>query len=111
VTSKPGESASTSPAPAPKGKIDRKEYLASKVPDAATMCHQQILATAKDPTSVQFADKYSYAFGRAITRNWIFITWNIMGRNTFGAVLKHEITCSVSCPPGKECSFINLEDQ
>jgi hypothetical protein len=96
---------------APPTKLSRAEYLQRKVDEAAAMCREQIIATAKDPSSVQFADKYSYGFGRVISRNWIFISWSIMGRNTYGAVLRHTMTCTVSCIQGKACTWVNLEDE
>jgi hypothetical protein len=92
-------------------KVTHQEYLQSKVVDAATMCRDQITATAKDPTSLQFADRYSYGFGKAFTKNWIFIYWDIMGRNTYGAVLKHQITCTVSCKEEKACSWVEMKDE
>lgn len=91
-------------------KTDRGAYLRSKVDDAAAMCREQIAATAKDPSSVQFAERYSFGFGSALTRNWIFINWEIMGRNTYGAVLRHRMSCTVSCKQGKACTWVGIED-
>ncbi len=95
----------------PSGKLSRTDFLKSKVPEAATMCHDWIVATAKDPSSLQFADDYDYGFGRVISRNWIFITWSIMGRNTYGAVLHHTMTCTISCTQGKACTRNELQDE
>lgn len=98
-------------APPIPAKHTREQYLQTKVDDAAAICRQQIVEGAKDPTSVQFSDKYSYAFGRVLTRNWISITWVIMGRNTYGAVLQHTMTCNVSCIEGKACEPRDLMDE
>jgi hypothetical protein len=95
---------------AKKSKVDRADFLKTKVDEAAAMCKSQIVATAKDPTSIQFAENYTYGFGRVVTRNWIFIGWEIMGRNTYGAVLRHSMTCTVSCTQEKGCSWIGLEE-
>jgi hypothetical protein len=92
-------------------KPSRADYLQSKVSDATAMCRDQILASAKDPSSIQFPEKYAYGFGQALTRNWIFIYADIMGRNTYGAVLKHSMTCTISCKQGKPCSWVSLTDQ
>jgi len=112
LTPSPVETQAQKPSPTTaNGKVDRKDYLQSKVQEVSSMCHDQIIATAKDPTSVQFLGDYSYAFGRALTRNWIFVSFPIMGRNSYGAVLRHTMTCSVSCPPGKPCVFQSLDDE
>src|ERR1700722_12047326 len=89
---------------------DKHEFLQSKVDEAANMCRQNITDTAKDPTTLQFAEKYNYGFGRVVTRNWIFIYWDVMGKNTYGALLKHSITCTVSCTQKKGCSLIGTEE-
>ena len=91
-------------------KPKQSDYLEGKKDDAALICREQIVATAKDPSSLQFEDKYTYGFGNALTKNWIYITWNSMGKNTYGAVLRHVITCTVSCKQDKPCSFVEMKD-
>ena len=98
------------PTPAPSGKLSRTDFLQSRVDAAAQMCKSAIVATAKDPSSVQFDDKYAYGFGAVLTRNWIIIDWGIRGRNTYGAVLRHTMECKVSCIQGKACTFVDLTE-
>lgn len=91
---------------------DRGTFLESKVEEAASICHDEIINNSKDPFSVEFLGDYSYAFGRTILfRNWIFVYWETMGRNTYGAVLRHSMTCTVSCTQDKGCTWINLDDK
>jgi hypothetical protein len=86
------------------------DYLQTRVGEAATMCHDNIVSSAKDPAALVMADTYGYRFGSVLTKNWIFIDWEIMGRNTFGAVLKHSIGCIVECAPGKACKWMSMAD-
>lgn len=113
ITGKMKGNSSTVAALAPSKPIkpDHNLYIESRLNEAQSMCHDQIIATAKDPYSVEFLGDYRYSSGRSIFKNWIFIYWDIMGKNTYGAVLRHSMTCTLSCPPGKACSLIGFDDQ
>jgi len=89
---------------------NRKDDLRTRVEEAAGMCRNHIMAGAKDPDSIVFANDYSYHLGSVLTRNWITINWEIVGRNTFGAVLRHRVTCIVSCAPKKTCTWMSMGD-
>jgi hypothetical protein len=98
------------PKPEKPTKVDRHTYLLSKVPEAAQICHDGIISGSKDPYSVEFLGDYTYSFGRTLWRNWIWVSWETMGRNTYGAVLRHGMTCGVSCPPDEQCSLVSMDD-
>lgn len=93
-------------------KIRREDYLRSKAQDAVGICKQQILATAKDPSSIQLPEQVAVYFGTGLMRNDIYVQADVMGRNTYGAVLRHQITCTIVCKQSKGgCYFESLEDQ
>jgi hypothetical protein len=91
----------------PSARSSRTEYLQSKVSEATAMCREQIIATAKDPSSVKFDDNPSYVLENG-HKDWISIMWGIMGRNTYGAVLRHSMTCFVSCKAGSACTMMGV---
>jgi hypothetical protein len=91
-------------------KLSRADYLQSKIQEAARLCHENIVATAKDPGSLQFTDSADVSFGRVVFRDSIYVTLSIMGRNTYGAVLRHSITCRVVCQQGHACSLQESRD-
>jgi hypothetical protein len=89
----------------------REAFLESKVPEAQTLCHDQIVNTAKDPDSVKFLDGERYTIGlRMLSNNTINFSVPIMGRNTYGAVLRHEMWCTVYCTAEKGCSLRSLNE-
>jgi hypothetical protein len=89
----------------------KRAFLESKVPEAARQCKVTITATAKDPATLEFAPTYEYGFGSALTRNWVFIDWNVRGKNTYGALLLHRVECSVSCNQKTDsCSFVGMSE-
>lgn len=89
---------------------DRREYLQSQVDMLVGACKQYIVGTAKDPSSVQFPSNYNYGFGHGLTRNWVLINIDAMGRNTFGAVLRHSMTCTYTCNQSKGCKLVSFTD-
>lgn len=91
----------------PSGKQGRMEYLNTRADEAAGLCRSHLMAGAKDPDSIQLTDKYGF---RDLGHDQIFLTFEFMGRNTYGAVLRHQMGCIASCPKDKPCRFLNMAD-
>lgn len=93
-------------------KTDRITYLKTRVPEAADICRSRIIFSSKDPDSLKFGEHYFPTFNDGLlVRNWIDIHWEVMAKNTFGAVLRHEMICEISCKQGKLCIFEGLKDK
>jgi hypothetical protein len=84
-------------------KQSRDEFLESMLDGARERCMRAIVATAKDPDSVKFLDDGGGAPGRALMRNHLLFDFEIMGRNTYGAVLRHTLHCDVPCKINVGC--------
>jgi hypothetical protein len=97
--------------PPPVKILSHDEFMNSKVPEVAGACHDAIINSAKDPTSVQFLGPYTASSGTGFNRNQMFINYEIMGRNTYGAVLRHLMTCIANCNQAKgECPVVFVAD-
>ena len=96
---------------AQEAKMSRTDYLESKAHEAALLCESYIIATAKDPDSIKMPERYTHNLGGGLLHNEIYIYMDVMGRNTYGAVLRHSMICTVNCKQGKGCSVTKLEDQ
>ena len=81
----------------------RDGFLHSKVEEVRHTCKDAILAVSKDPDAVKFLDEGNYEFGRGLMRNDIVFVFETMGRNSYGAVLRHTISCTVTCKEKGGC--------
>jgi hypothetical protein len=88
-----------------------KYDLSTREQEANVSCRAYIVATAKDPDSVKFPeDGFGVTFGTVLFRNHLYITNIVYGRNTYGAVLKHNIVCDALCKQNVPCQVIQTSD-
>jgi len=81
-----------------------KQDLSTRTNDAALSCIQYLHDNAKDPESIQIDEtSFTNSLGFGLSRNHIFINFTGMGRNTYGAVLKHNWECDTVCKQGQNC--------
>lgn len=95
-------------ADASKSKSD--DYRLARLDEAFMQCHDAVMASAKDPTSITFDPTYDYGLGRVLTKNDVFIYVKTWGRNSYGAVLRHSVTCTVECKKDKPCKIADVQD-
>ena len=92
------------PSPGPTTGVSPTQERADQ---AGQLCRDALYAGAKDPTSIRVDDRYK---GQPFGRNQIYITFDFVGRNAFGAVLWHSWGCIVSCPKDKSCRLLSAVD-
>jgi hypothetical protein len=91
-------------------KSEHQTYLEGRIDEASIACQKYLLTAAKDPDSIKLDEKYSYSFGKVLTKNWIYIYLGGWGKNSYGAVLRHNFTCEASCKRDQPCSVLELKE-
>lgn len=86
----------------------QRNYVKSQIPTVTGLCRNIIRVSAKDPDSLRFLTDFAVVeYGKSS----MSIAYSVMGRNTYGAVLKHRMICNFSCSEKKGgCKLHDLED-
>jgi hypothetical protein len=92
-------------------KDQRAAFLATEGPGLISRCKDKVMDTAKNPQSIQYLGGDSYEYARFPLRNNILVHVPMMGMNSYGAVLRHYVTCSFSCKIGEGCSLADVSSE
>lgn len=87
-----------------------KYDITTRADEGILLCGKFIVDNAKDPDSIKIDDRVGYTPGKVIMHNHLFVVLTGMGRNTYGAVLKHRWGCDEVCKQDKPCEIIEFSE-